>query len=140
MNSATESKRTRIFVWAIWLIIIIVSLGIPGTAKDDSNFPSVAGVILHEEEKGALFPWQPRHRWRKWAWRRYQAARQAYRKARQVAWLARLAMKGMIPMAQVVDLLVHHQVRYKMGALPVLYALLETLDVHTIINPYPVKL
>lgn len=136
MNSATESKRTRIFVWAIWLIIIIASLGIPGTTKDDSNFPLVAGIILHEEEKGAFFPWQPRHRWRKWAWRRYQAARQAYRRARQVAWLARLAVKGMIPMAQVVDLLVHHQVRYKMGALPVLYALLETLDVRTIINRY----
>jgi len=136
MNFATESKRTRIFVWAIWLIIIIVSLGMPGIVKDDSYFPPVAGVILHEEEKGALFPWQPRHRWRKWAWRRYQAARQAYRRARQVAWLARLAMKGMIPMAQVVDLLVHHQVRYKMGALPVLYALLETLDVRTIINRY----
>ena len=55
MNSATESKRTRIFVWAIWLLIVIVSLDIPGTAKDDFNSPSVAGVILHEEEEGERF-------------------------------------------------------------------------------------
>jgi hypothetical protein len=37
-------------------------------------------------------------------------------------------------MAQVVEWLTVGQVRYQMGALPVLYALLETLKVRQVIN------
>jgi len=45
-----------------------------------------------------------------------------------------LALGGMLTMAQVVDWVTASQVRYKLGALPVLYALLETLSVRPIIN------
>jgi transposase len=48
--------------------------------------------------------------------------------------LARLALKGTMTMADVVDMLTASQLHYKLGALPVLYALLQTLDVETIIN------
>ena len=40
----------------------------------------------------------------------------------------------MMPLAQVVEALTAKQVCYKLGALPVLYALLETLEVRQIIN------
>jgi hypothetical protein len=48
--------------------------------------------------------------------------------------VARLALHGVLTMAQVVDWLTASQVRYQLGALPVLYALLETLQVRQIIN------
>jgi hypothetical protein len=43
-------------------------------------------------------------------------------------------LEGVLTMAQVVDWLTAHQVRYQLGALPVLYALLETLKVRQVIN------
>jgi transposase len=81
-----------------------------------------------------LFPWQPRYRWKKWALANYRAWRRAYRRAKRVAALARLALSGVMTMAQLVDWLTVGQVRYQLGALPVLYALLETLKVRQIIN------
>ncbi|MBU0491447.1 MAG: IS1634 family transposase [Chloroflexi bacterium] len=48
--------------------------------------------------------------------------------------MARLALTGALTLAQLVDLLTHSQVRRHLGALPVLYALLETLQVRDIIN------
>jgi transposase len=48
--------------------------------------------------------------------------------------VAQLALAGMMPLAQVVDALTAKQMRYKLGALPVLYALFETLEVRQIIN------
>ena len=45
-----------------------------------------------------------------------------------------IALRGVLSMAQVVDWLTASQVRYHLGALPVLYALLETLQVRQIIN------
>ena len=32
--------------------------------------PAIAGIVTHEARKGALFPWQQRQRWRKWAFLR----------------------------------------------------------------------
>jgi transposase len=45
-----------------------------------------------------------------------------------------LALTGALTLAQLVDLLTQSQVRRHLGALPVLYALLETLQVRDIIN------
>lgn len=81
-----------------------------------------------------MFPWQRFWRVKKWAYARYKAWQAKYRAAKRASQLAKLAMAGMIPLAQVVDALTARQVRYKLGALPVLYALLETLEVRTIIN------
>jgi hypothetical protein len=50
--------------------------------------------------------------------------------------MARLALTGALTLAQVVDWLTGAQFRRRVGALPVLYALLETLQVRTIINRY----
>jgi len=51
-----------------------------------------------------------------------------------VARLARLALTGALTLAQLVDLLTQSQLRRHLGALPVLYALLEVLKVREIIN------
>jgi transposase len=49
---------------------------------------------------------------------------------------ARLALAGALSLAQLVDLVTHSQMRRQLGALPVLYALLEELRVREIINRY----
>ncbi len=136
MHFATKARNTRVMIWIIWLLVLVFSWGVASNVTEEVGSVSLAGVVLHEEDQRALFPWQPRWRWRKWAWRHYQASRQAYRKARRVASLAKLALRGLLPMAQVVDWLTDSQLRHKMGALPVLYALLETLEVRKIINKH----
>jgi transposase len=50
--------------------------------------------------------------------------------------VAHLALRGAFSLAALVDLLTQTQFRRRLGALPVLYALLETLQVRTIINRY----
>jgi len=134
MYFATESTRTRIWVWVVWAIVLFACLSMPPSFSLEVTPAPAVGVVLQEEEEGTLFPWRSRYRWKKWAWRHYQAWRQRYRRAQQVAGLARLALRGMVPMAQVVDWLTTSQLRYQLGALPVLYALLETLKVRDIIN------
>ena len=134
MYFATESTRTRIWVWLVWALVLFACLTTPSSFSLDVTPAPAVGVVLQEEEEGTLFPWRSRYRWKKWTWRHYQAWRQRYRRAQQVAGLARLALRGMVPMAQVVDWLTASQLRYQLGALPVLYALLETLNVRNIIN------
>jgi transposase len=134
MHFATESTRTRIWVWLVWAFVLIACLTRPTSFSLDFTPAPAVGVVLQEEEAWTLFPWRSRYRWKKWKWRRYQVWRQRYRRARRVAGLARLALRGMMPMAQVVDWLTASQLRYQLGALPVLYALLETLNVRDIIN------
>ena len=134
MHFATESTRTRIWVWLVWAFVLIACLTRPTSFSLDITPAPAVGVVLQEEEAWTLFPWRSRYRWKKWKWRRYQVWRQRYRRARRVAGLARLALRGMMPMAQVVDWLTASQLRYQLGALPVLYALLETLNMRDIIN------
>ena len=134
MYSATESTRTRIWVWLVWAIVLLACLTTPTSFSLDITPAAGAGVVLQEEEAAMLFPWRSRTRWKKWAWRHYQAWRQRYHQAQRVACLAKLALQGMVPMAQVVDWLTASQLRHQLGALPVLYALLETLQVRKIIN------
>jgi hypothetical protein len=136
MYFATESTRTRIWVWVVWAFVLFACLSMPTSFSLDVTLAPAVAVTLQEEEEKTLFPWRSRYRWKKWAWRHYQALRQRYRRAQQVAGLARLALRGMVPMAQVVDWLTASQLRYQLGALPVLYALLETLNVRDIINQH----
>ena len=138
MHFATRSRRTQILVWLIWAIACLVFLVVPGRAEANegmwSGSPMLAGVITHDARNGPLFPWLSRLRWRKWAWRRYYAWRRAYRRAVWMARLARLALMGALSLAQLVDVLTQSQLRRHLGALPVLYALLEVLRVRQIIN------
>jgi transposase len=138
MNFATKSRRTQILVWLIWAIACLVFMVLPEQAVVSDGtvigLPALAGVVTHDPRNGPLFPWHPRHRWRKWAWRRYCALRRAHRRALWLARWARLALTGALTLAQLVDLVTHSQLRRHLGALPVLYALLEVLRVREIIN------
>jgi transposase len=138
MYFATKSRRTQILVWLVWAIACLVFLALPEQARvtDRSvlDLPALAGVVTHDPRDGSLFPWQPRHRWRTWARRRYWAWRRAHRRAVWMARLARLALSGALTLAQIVDLATEAQFRRHLGALPVLYALLESLQVRDIIN------
>jgi len=103
VHFATESRRTQVLVWLIWAIACLVFLVLPEQAVVGDGpvvvLPSLAGAVTHDPRNGPLFPWQPRHRWRKWAWRRYCALRRAHRRAVWVARLAQLALTGVLTLA-----------------------------------------
>jgi transposase len=138
MHFATGSRRRQILVWLIWAIACLVCMVVPeqGVMSEDvlGSPAMLTGVVTHDTRDGLLFPWLSRQRWRKWAWRRYCAWRRAHRRALWVARLARLALMGALTLAQLVDVLTQSQLRRHLGALPVLYALLEVLQIRKIIN------
>ncbi len=130
----------QILVWLIWAVACLLFLLLPtaGASRHavSPDLPALAAVVSHEPGRASAFPWQPRVRWRTWAWRRYCVWRRAHQRALRVALLGRLALTGALTLAQVVDLLTQAQLRRHLGALPVLYALLDTLQVRAIINRY----
>lgn len=135
MNFATKTAVTRILVWLIWFIALLVFMQPTAwpSYQPDNPVP-LLGVVSHDHRVGPLFPWQSRYRWKKWALAQYRSWQRAYRQAKRTALLAQLAWRGVLTMAQVVDWLTARQLKYQLGALPVLYALLETLKVRQIIN------
>jgi transposase len=138
MHSATKFQRTQVLVWLIWAIACLVFFMLPEQVIADewgvAHLPALPGVVAYEARKRYLFPWQSPSRFRKWVWRRYCALRRSYRRAVWVARLAHLALHGALTFAQLVDLLTQAQLRRHLGALPVLYTLLELLHVRAIIN------
>ncbi len=142
MNFATKSSRTRTLVWLIWFIALLafVQPVTTGQTTDPATAP-LLGVVSHNPQNGPLFPWQSRYRWKKLALKKYKAWKSAYRRAkwavRRAKWAARQAkvmMKGVKTVAQLVDKLTKKQLIYQIGSLPILYALLETMQVRNIIN------
>jgi len=134
-KQTTQAAWTRAIVWLVWFLVIFVALGpsaSPGTLPSDAL---LLGLVSHDAGRsGPVFPWQATTRWKKWALHKYRAWQAAQRRARRAAQLARIALQGVLTMAHVVDWLTARQVRYQLGALPVLYAVLETLQVRRIIN------
>ena len=135
MNFAIEGPERRILVWLIWLVAVVVYLqpGQTPSSQMDQSVP-LLGVVSYEQQRGWLFPWQPQRRWKQLALKHYQAWQRAVRQANRTAQLARLALRGALSLAEVIEWLTLRQVRYQLGALPVLYALLESLQVRQIIN------
>lgn len=135
MNFATKNKSARVLVWFIWFIALLAfSQPVGSGTTYDSNATPLLGVVSYEPQNGSLFPWQPRYCWKQLALRRYHAWQRAYRRARWAARWARLMLRGAVTMAEVVNWFTSRQQHYQMGALPVLYALLETLQVRHIIK------
>ncbi len=137
MNFATKTKYRRILVWLIWFIVLLASYQ-PAYQQEHSPKKSrpLPGVVTYNNRNGPLFPWQSRHRWKKWTLAKYRVWRAAHRRAKRAATWAWLALTGVTTMAQIVDWLTASQVRRQLGVLPVLYALLETLKVRQIINQH----
>jgi transposase len=136
MKSATKSRHTQVLVWLIWIIALLIFVWMPERSSDAPGIgpPALMGIVTQDQRDGPLFPWKPKRRLRKWAWRRYCALRQAYRRAIWMARWARLALTGALTLAQIVDWLTRAQLRRHLGALSILYALLEVLQVREIIN------
>jgi transposase len=138
MNSATKTRRTQILVWLIWAVACVIFLLLPEQMIQSHSVyldvPALPGVVTYDRRNGLLFPWHAKHRVRKWTWQRYCMLRRAHRRAVWVARLARLALSGALSLATVVDWLTQAQLRRHLGALPVLYALLDVLQIRQIIN------
>lgn len=135
MNFATKTNRTRILVWLIWFTALLVfSQPAAMDVGNDGNNAPLLGVVSHDPQNGPLFPWQPHYRWKQRALQKYRAWRHAYHRAKWAVRWASLVMQGAVTLAQLVEWLTSRQQHYQIGALPVLYALLETLQVRYIIN------
>jgi len=138
MYFATKRHSMQVLAWLMWATVCVVSVcasdpHVAGEGQSASP-PTLLGIVTHNGRNGPLVPWCPKRRLRKWAWRRYCAWRRAYRRAVWTARLVRLALTGALTLAQIVDWLTRAQLRRHLGALPVLYALLEVLQVRAIIN------
>ena len=134
MHAATKSYQKQILVWLLWAIAIFIFVSPPEPMSDApvGELPVLAGAIAHQRRDGPLFVW--RYRLRVFIGRHGGVLR---RISRRVAWAARWAnwaRSGALTMARVVDWLTRAQLRRQLGALPVLYALLEVLQVRDIIN------
>lgn len=135
MDSTTKTRWMHALLWLFWFVLLLTIMVSRASPRFDA--PTVAALIVtHDPQAGPLFPWQPHSRWRKWAWLHYQAARRTYQRVVWAARLARLIRGGTLTMATVVDWLTRAQLRRQLGALPVLYAVLEVLQVRSIINRY----
>ncbi len=138
MDCATGTRKERVVIWLVWLLVLVVVWQRPGLSQriQDSLPSSSVPVALADTPVGEVFPWWPRWRWRKWACAAYQRARQARRAAERAAALARLALAGTLSLAHVGEWFTHCQLQRQLGALPVLYAVLDSLQVRAIINRY----
>jgi transposase len=153
MDSTTQSRWLHILVWLTWFLVVLTwacacSLSVAhGAGQVASSEPALglATVPYPNSAAESRWPWQPVGRWRKWAWLRYQAARRVYRRAvwaarlayARAVWasgLARLMLRGAVSLATLVDWVTRAQLRRNLGALPVLYAVLDVLRVEEIIN------
>lgn len=153
MYSTTKSRWLHVLVWLLWFLVVLTwtyAYGLPvahrtGQVALSDHLLVLATVPGPKGEAETLWPWQPPGRWRKWAWIRYQTGRRVYRRAVWTARLAyvravwaagtaRLMLTGVISLAVLVDWVTRAQLRRNLGALPVLYAVLELLHVEEIIN------
>ena len=149
MNNTKLSRTRKVLLWLFWFFAILTWFGqIPNGKGLDSPWewsggagPSepaavLAGVVTEGSRAGSLFAWLPKWRWRKWALLHARALQKAVRKARFTAAKATLATKGAVSLAMLVDMFTRAQLHRHLGALPVLYGMLEILEVRQIINRY----
>jgi transposase len=134
MKSATKSRYTQVLAWLIWIIVLLVFIHAPESSLNTlaSEPPALAGVITPHWRDGPLFPWK--YRLRVIIRRRRRVLRRTCHRVVWASRLVKLALRGALTMAQVVDWLTRAQLRRHLGALPVLYALLEVLQMRDIIN------
>lgn len=153
MNSTTQLCWQRSLVWLFWFLVALTwacAYSLPMEQQLGQALRVDAPLALigaSNAETSSRWLWQPRVRWRKWARIRYQeacrayrravwAARLAYARAMWAAGIAHLILAGVITLATLVDWVTRAQLRRNLGALPVLYSMLEVLRVQKIINQH----
>jgi len=141
MHFTTNRRWSHAVAWCFWFLVLLTVAwhgGPPWASAVPQVVPpagdAVALLAVPPAAPGTPWPWQPRGRWRKWAVAHYHAAQRAYWRAVWAARGARGLLRGALTMAALVDWLTRAQLRRQLGALPVLYRLLEILDVRRIIN------
>jgi transposase len=146
MDSTTKSRWSQALVWLFWFLALL-ALGCSGhhapqsqsIARDPIALDQttlLAGFAAHDHSRSPLFPWWSQGRWRKRVLKRWRGVQVLCRRAVWAARLARLVLSGTLTLAALVDWLTRAQLRRHLGALPILYALLEILQVRQIINRY----
>lgn len=133
-NNAISGSRDRFWSWLIWVVVVTAVMTQPASLQYPTTTALLGICVEGEQSKYPLFPWQRWYRCKKWAYRKYKEYQARYRRAKRMAQLARVAKGGMMSLATVVDSVIKSQYRYKLGALPVLYGLLEILEVRESIN------
>lgn len=136
MYLAECGHRPRIIVWVVWVLVVVLMLLQPGMVSEGGTDSLASGTsaVLADTSGYELFPWRPRVRWRKRALAAYRRWQRARRRAWWSAQVVRLALSGVITFATLVEWLTKWQLRRQLGALPVLYAVLDVLQVQSIIN------
>jgi len=132
--------------WVLWLMVAVLMCLLPAPSLNNqlesvpAPLAQATVVVLASSEQKELFPWLPRWRWKKQALARYRRWQTRYRQLRRRVWLARqitrVAQRGNMSMATLVDYLTQAQWRRHLGAIVVLYALLKELRVAEIINQH----
>lgn len=130
MHCATKSYIKQVLLWLLWTLVLFAALTwLPGLSSTPAtNLPLLLDAVYHEQAGG----WRLRGRYRLQVW--LGRGLRLWWRAVWAARLAWLAVQGALTLAQVVDWLTRAQLRRYLGALPVLYALLERLHVREIIN------
>lgn len=156
MHSTTISRGSQALVWLFWFLALLalayggsLSLSHAETVARESGPASadlIGGVATHDHTRRPLFPWWATRRghWRRIGFARWRRGlRHQHQRLHAMSWRVRwaarwahLALTGAMTMATVVDWLTRTQLRRQLGALPVLYALLDLLQVREIINRY----
>ncbi len=129
--------------WGLWLLVVLVMVLVPWrmsqpalssqpTLQPAGPAQTVSWEIWHSPD--AAMPWFSRAlraRWR-WAWQSVQH----WLTALQAWWLLLARLLACRTLAEVIGVLTRRCVARYLGALPVLYALLERLQVRDIINRF----
>jgi len=134
MKSATKSQYAQVLAWLIWVIVLIVLIRAPESGLDEttSELPALTGSLTSPWRDGRLFRWK--YRLRVIIRRQRRDLRSTCQRVLWATHLVKLALRGALTLAQVVDWLTQAQLHRHLGALPVLYSLLEVLQVRDIIN------
>ena len=130
MNSATKTYLKQVSIWLLWALVLFAcaSMMTDLLASPGETLPALVSDVYRQQKGGWLL--HGRYRLRLLLWRGWRLWLRAVWAGR----MARLAVQGSLTLAQVVDWLTHAQLRRHLGALPVLYALLDKLRVREIIN------
>lgn len=138
----------KVQVWLMWLVAVLVTMMTPEPFGLNANeiiessraVSAGTGVALARGPSGELFPWLATYRWRKLALKAYRRGRRLYRRARYRIWIAghlsKLAQSGVLSLAWLMDRLTKRQMGYYLGALPLLYTVLDELRVAETIKRY----